>query len=121
MPEIFNLIPCSSIDGPCPFDEGRWQKEGNKRLKKGFKNAREPKYILRPEAIESVFLLYRMTGKADLRELAWRMFEALMAATKTPLANSAIEDVTVEGETTKTDSMEVRSPSGGLHFEIVVC
>jgi hypothetical protein len=49
------------------------------------------------------------------------MFEALKAATKTPLANSAIEDVTVEGETTKTDSMEVRSPSGGLHFEIVVC
>ncbi|KAK3305987.1 glycoside hydrolase family 47 protein [Chaetomium strumarium] len=106
MPEIFNLLPCSSIDGPCPFDENLWQKEGNKRLKKGFKNAREPKYILRPEAIESVFLLYRMTGKADLRDLAWRMFEAVMDATKTPLANSAIEDVTVEGETSKTDSME---------------
>ncbi|AEO65097.1 087370f7-07de-420c-a5bf-ba3c0a36ffff [Thermothielavioides terrestris] len=106
MPEIFNIVPCSSIDGPCPWDEERWQKEGDQKLKKGFKNARDPRYILRPEAIESVFLLYRMTGKEDLRDLAWRMFEAVMGATKTALANSAIADVTVEGETTKTDSME---------------
>jgi mannosyl-oligosaccharide alpha-1,2-mannosidase len=109
MPEIFKLIPCKSLDGPCPWDEELWQKDGDKRLPKGFANARDPRYILRPEAIESIFLLYRMTGKEDLRDLAWQMFESLMTATKTPLANSAIEDVTVEGETTKLDSMEVRN------------
>ncbi|KAK4108522.1 glycoside hydrolase family 47 protein [Canariomyces notabilis] len=108
MPEIFELIPCDLIEGPpCPWDEKRWQKEaGDKKLAKGFKNARDPRYILRPEAIESIFLLYRMTGKEDLRDVAWSMFESVMKATKTPLANSAIADVTVDGETKKTDSME---------------
>ncbi|KAK4157125.1 glycoside hydrolase [Chaetomidium leptoderma] len=106
MPEIFTIVPCDSIDGPCPFDEKRWEEVGGKNLKKGFKSARDTRYILRPEAIESIFLLYRMTGKEDLRDLAWRMFESVMKATQTPLGNSAISDVTVEGETTKTDSME---------------
>ncbi|KAK3293755.1 glycoside hydrolase [Chaetomium fimeti] len=106
MPEIFNVVPCDSIDGPCLWDEDRWQTEGGKRMPKGFKSAHDPRYILRPEAIESIFLLYRMTGKEDFRDLAWRMFESVMRATETPLANSAIADVTVEGKTTKTDSME---------------
>ncbi len=118
MPEIFDMMPCKSIDGPCPFDEKAWREYDDKRSneedrgkmpRKGFKNARDPRYILRPEAIESLFLLYRMTGKDDLRDLAWRMFESVMKATKTPLGNSAIADVTVLRETTKTDSMEVRS------------
>jgi mannosyl-oligosaccharide alpha-1,2-mannosidase len=69
---------------------------------------RDTRYILRPEAIESIFLLYRMTGKEDLRDLAWRMWESIMKATETPLGNSAIADVTVKGETSKMDSMEVR-------------
>ncbi|KAK4131625.1 glycoside hydrolase family 47 protein [Trichocladium antarcticum] len=106
MPEIFTLIPCKSLDGPCPWDETLWQGGGDGQLKKGFADARDPRYILRPEAIESIFLLYRMTGKEDLRDLAWQMFESLMKATETPLANSAIADVTVKGETTKLDSME---------------
>jgi mannosyl-oligosaccharide alpha-1,2-mannosidase len=106
MPEIFAIDPCDSIDGPCP--EKRGKEDGGQKLKKGFKSVRDTRYILRPEAIESIFLLYRMTGKEDLRDLAWRMFESVMKATKTPLGNSAISDVTVEGETTKTDSMEVR-------------
>ncbi|EAQ84271.1 hypothetical protein CHGG_10675 [Chaetomium globosum CBS 148.51] len=106
MPEIFNVVSCDSIDGPCAWDEERWQSEGGKRMPKGFKSAHDPRYILRPEAIESIFLLYRMTGKEDFRDLAWRMFESVMRATETPLANSAIADVTVEGKTTKTDSME---------------
>ncbi len=111
MPEIFTVVPCDSIDGPCPFDEKRWKDVGDKKLKKlkkGFKTAHDPRYILRPEAIESIFLLYRMTGKDDLRDLAWRMFESVMKATETPLGNSAIEDVTVSGRTIKMDSMEVR-------------
>ncbi|KAK0730948.1 glycoside hydrolase family 47 protein [Lasiosphaeris hirsuta] len=106
MPEIFRIVPCSSIDGPCPWDQALWQKDGDQRLKKGFANARDPRYILRPEAIESIFLLYRITGKDDLRDVAWRMFQSVMKATKTPLANSAIADVTARGETEKLDSME---------------
>ncbi|WYZ36709.1 hypothetical protein EsH8_II_000215 [Colletotrichum jinshuiense] len=108
MPEIFNLIACFSTTEKCEWNEERWEQEGDKRLKKGFKNARDPKYILRPEAIESVFLLYRMTGREDLQDIAWRMFQSIMKATETDIANSAIADVTVPPDQTthKTDSME---------------
>ncbi|KAK3387533.1 family 47 glycosyl hydrolase [Podospora didyma] len=58
-------------------------------------------------SIESVFLLYRMTGKAEYQEMAWRMFLAVQNATSTEHANSAILDVTIEASATgKLDSME---------------
>lgn len=107
MPELFSMVPCPSLF-PCEWDEEKWAREGNPNLAKGFKNARDPRYILRPEAIESVFILYRVTGQEELRDIAWRMFESIMTATETELANSAISDVTSPGETRKTDSMEVR-------------
>ncbi|GJC85861.1 endoplasmic reticulum mannosyl-oligosaccharide 1,2-alpha-mannosidase [Colletotrichum liriopes] len=107
MPEIFNLIACFSTTEKCQWDDKKWEQEGDKRLRKGFKNARDPKYILRPEAIESVFLLYRMTGQQDLQDIAWYMFQSVMKATETEFANSAIADVTVPpDQTQKTDSME---------------
>ncbi|KAK0652501.1 glycoside hydrolase family 47 protein [Cercophora newfieldiana] len=106
MPEIFGIVPCSSAQGPCPWDEERWRKDGDESLKKGFSNARDPRYILRPEAIESLFILYRITGNEELRDVAWRMFQSIMASTETILANSAIADVTAQGGTTKLDSME---------------
>ncbi|KAI8159335.1 hypothetical protein K4K49_002700 [Colletotrichum sp. SAR 10_70] len=107
MPEIFGLIGCFSVKEKCPWDEKKWEQDGDKRLKKGFRNARDPRYILRPEAIESVFLLYRMTGKQDLQDIAWRMFQSIIKATGTEHANSAIADVTVPPDKThKIDSME---------------
>lgn len=106
MPEIFGLIPCDSLEG-CAWDEERWNREGDRTLNKGWIHAREPKYILRPEAIESVFLLYRMTGKEDLRDLAWDMFQGILKSTETDLAYAAIKDVNAVGETEKEDSMEV--------------
>lgn len=105
MPEIFEMIKCKSIDG-CEWDEARWTEEGDQSLRKGFKNAREPRYDLRPEAIESLFIMYRITGDNEWRETAWRMFKSIMKATKTDLANSAIKSVTVTGKTEKQDSME---------------
>lgn len=78
-------------------------------MKKGFSNAREPKYILRPEAIESLFLLYRITGEEELRDMAWRMFESIVKSTETELAYSAIADVTAKsGDVKKTDPIELR-------------
>lgn len=106
MPEIFGMVACPTIDG-CEWDEARWKAEGSTMLAKGFKNARDSRYILRPEAIESIFLLYRVTGNEELRDVAWRMFESITKATETKYANSAIADVTVTGETRKLDSMEV--------------
>lgn len=106
MPEIFNLIPCKSID-ECSWDEERWLQEGDHALNRGWKNARDPRYILRPEAIESIFLLYRMTGKEDFRDLAWDMFQGILRSTETKLAYSAIRDVMATKTPEKEDSMEV--------------
>ncbi|KAK1766502.1 glycoside hydrolase family 47 protein [Phialemonium atrogriseum] len=105
MPELFSMIRCPSAAG-CEWDEKKWISEGDPSLPKGFRNARDPRYILRPEAIESVFILYRITGKKELQDIAWTMFQHIMTATETPYANSAIKDVRVTGETEKEDSME---------------
>ncbi|KAL7919317.1 glycoside hydrolase family 47 protein [Trichoderma austrokoningii] len=50
-------------------------------------------YILRPEAIESVWYMYRITGDPTWMEKGWTMFEATIHATRTEIANSAIDDV----------------------------
>lgn len=107
MPEVFNMIPCDTLDG-CEWDEERWEKEvNNKKLPKGFVRSRDKFYLLRPEAIESVFLLYRITGRKEFQEAAWQMFQSIQKATETEYGNAGIDDVTVTGETKKRDSMEV--------------
>jgi hypothetical protein len=63
------------------------------------------RYILRPEAIESIFIMYRVTGDVQWMEKAWTMFETIEKVTRTEIAASAIEDVT-KAEPTKMDSME---------------
>lgn len=47
-----------------------------------------------PEAIESVWYMYRITGDSHWREAGWRMFEAVNRATSAEFGNSAIDDVT---------------------------
>ncbi|KAK7984182.1 MFS general substrate transporter [Apiospora arundinis] len=107
MPETFTLYPCPSLE-PCPWEEDLWIATGDKRFPKGFKNVMDPKYILRPEAIESLFFMYRMTGNVEYQEMAWRMFQSIRKATETKLAFSAIADATLpKGQkTVKQDSME---------------
>jgi mannosyl-oligosaccharide alpha-1,2-mannosidase len=52
-------------------------------------------YILRPEAIESVFYMYRITGEQQWRDIGWKMFQAIDKATRTDIAHASIHDVTV--------------------------
>ena len=126
MPETFHMLPCESADR-CPWDEDKWRKAvlasaglytemsadqtddiiARKRLPKGFTAIGDARYLLRPEAIESVFILYRITGRRDLLDAAWAMFEAIDENTRTPLANSALVDVSVtDGKPALSDSME---------------
>ena len=65
----------------------------------------EGKYFLRPEAIESVFIMWRLTGDPKWREKGWRMFEAIDQVTWTESGYSAIKDVT-DPNTVQLDSME---------------
>lgn len=64
------------------------------RLPPGIVRMTDRRYLLRPEAIESVFIMYRLTGDNYWREKGWRMFEGIAKHTRTNFAHSAIEDVT---------------------------
>ncbi|KAK8040790.1 glycosyl hydrolase family 47 [Apiospora phragmitis] len=133
MPETFLMTPCPSKSTTCEWDEYAWKKAllasaeedvtkltkeqisaladqviSDKRLPKGFTDVMDRRYILRPEAIESVFVLYRVTGDKSLLESAWTMFQAIQEASKTNLANSALADITIASKDKphQTDSME---------------
>ncbi len=51
--------------------------------------------LARSEAIESLFVLYRITGDTDLIDVAWEMFASIERATRTENGNAALEDVTI--------------------------
>jgi hypothetical protein len=65
----------------------------------------DTRYLLRPEAIESVFYMWRITGDPSWQEKGWNMWESIEKASWTELAYSAIVDVN-DANSTKTDSME---------------
>lgn len=119
MPETFHLIPCPS--SPCPWNETHWKESVlkqhdakqdvdklilDKNLPRGFTVIPDTRYILRPEAIESIFVLYRTTGRRDLLDAAWKMWQAIDTNTRTTLANAALSDVTTRPPAEKMDSME---------------
>ncbi|KAI1405642.1 glycoside hydrolase family 47 protein [Hypoxylon fuscum] len=129
-PEIFHFIPCDPdvAKDDCQWSEARWaaairkywgqntkgdelsdervqQIIDTRRLPRGMVEVDDRRYILRPEAIESVFMMWRMTGDTKFMEQAWAMFEAVEKWTKTKFASAALDDVTVE-KPVQADSME---------------
>ena len=62
-------------------------------------------YLYSPEAIESIFYLYRITGDSTLLDQAWNMFTAIKKITHTAIANAAVKGVTVS-EPEQSDRME---------------
>ncbi|KAK3696321.1 hypothetical protein LTR37_018057 [Vermiconidia calcicola] len=130
MPEVFRMVPCDSRL-ECAWNETAWKAGvraeqhtlteddtedvdaiiATQRLQKGFTNLQDRRYILRPEAIESVFLLYRMTGAQYLQEAAWELFTAITNATETPLANAALSDVSFSPEQMRAEERMVQMDS----------
>jgi mannosyl-oligosaccharide alpha-1,2-mannosidase len=123
MPEVSHLHACKNTT-ECLWDEGVWkeavaskanlskekdplQNIANLRLPKGFTAIDDRRYILRPEAIESVFVLYRITGEQQWQAAAWDMFTAIQQHTQTEFGNAALQDVSADTPP-KADSMEVR-------------
>lgn len=126
MPEIAHFVPCSPNEG-CTWDRQRWlsatvEQNGadvkyngaadivnEKSLPEGYTNIDDRRYILRPEAIESLFVMYRITGDRTYRIAAWDMFTAIQNITLTQYANAAIADITSggnDGLPRKDDRME---------------
>ncbi|EJT77560.1 endoplasmic reticulum mannosyl-oligosaccharide 1,2-alpha-mannosidase [Gaeumannomyces tritici R3-111a-1] len=123
MPEVMHVTRCPR-NGPCAWDETEWHtgiKERAKaapganvaetirqqRLSPGVVSVDDRRYILRPEAIESIFILYRLTGEQALADRGWSMFENIVQQTQTDVAHAALADCTApEPSSTRTDSME---------------
>ncbi|CAG8191231.1 unnamed protein product [Penicillium olsonii] len=78
---------------------------GKDHLPAGMISIPQPNYYLRPEAIESVFIMYRLTGDETWRRKGWQMFEAISKYTRTEVAHAAINDVTAQKPSHK-DTME---------------
>lgn len=129
MPETLYMASCSSKED-CEWNENEWKKQvlsaageqptgdfdsdvgranaiiAENRLPEGFTRIPDRRYILRPEAIESVFILYRATGRADLLDSAWQMFTAIDKITSRHFGNSAVANVMTTEKPSATDSME---------------
>lgn len=128
MPEIFRAMPCG--DGRynnCTWNEQYWREElesqtsiydidgdsdhqaqniiDSHNLPPGIISIKDPRYNLRPEAIESIFVLYRITGDESFREKAWSMFQSITTHTRTNIGYASISDVTEE-KPSLFDSME---------------
>ncbi|OAT03667.1 class I alpha-mannosidase [Blastomyces gilchristii SLH14081] len=91
IPPFWNEIDVPAFLSHAEFAEATIKED---RLPPGVSTISARKYILRPEAIESVFIMYRITGDNSWRQKGWNMFQAVEAATRTDLGNSAIKDVT---------------------------
>jgi len=83
---------------PTPLSHAEYVAERitSQRLPSGYIHIGSRGYILRPEAIESVWYMYRITGDAHWREVGWNMWTAVAKHTKAKFGNSAIDDVTVD-------------------------
>ncbi|KAH6440054.1 alpha-1,2-Mannosidase [Parastagonospora nodorum] len=110
MPETFSMMPCDSRSS-CPFNHTQWTEEKHEtctspatddttsetkqcRIPPGFIGISDPRYLLRPEAIESVFIMYRITADRAYLHHAWDMFISIVTASRTPFANGQVRDVT---------------------------
>jgi mannosyl-oligosaccharide alpha-1,2-mannosidase len=121
MPELFHAVPCpGGLEYDCLWDEDVWAddvfrrnthddkpgekqlpkheriklKEERLRLPKGMSATANRQYLLRPEVIESVFVMYRITGDEIWRDEAWFLFTTITNRTRTDIAFAALQDVT---------------------------
>lgn len=88
--EAYNPPPIPSQE-----DYAKSRIKGEK-LPKGVIRVTSSKYILRPEALESVFIMYRVTGDDYWREKGWNMFTAIQNYTRAEYGATAISDVMSE-------------------------
>lgn len=64
-------------------------------LSDGFTFINDARYMLRPQAAESLFVLWRVTGDPKYQDQAWAMFQSIDAIARTKLAYTSLADVTV--------------------------
>ena len=61
---------------------------------------------MRPETIESLFVLYRVTKKEIYRDWGWEIFKSIERYCKTPTAYTGLKDVNNVEESSWNNSMQ---------------
>jgi mannosyl-oligosaccharide alpha-1,2-mannosidase len=132
MPELFHAVPCSSgLEDACVWESEAWSddmfrrnsndyqsgdkllpkqqqvklKQERLRLAPGMSAIASRAYFLRPEVIESVFVMYRITGDKRWREEAWLLFQGITSCARTEIAFAGLGDVS-SNRSRQIDKME---------------
>ncbi|KOS17439.1 Endoplasmic reticulum mannosyl-oligosaccharide 1 [Escovopsis weberi] len=93
LPPLPPRVPWSIPSRPISHEDYVKEKIKNNKIPPGFTALDDVRYILRPEAIESVFYMYRITGDPSWQDKGWKMFEATIRATRTHYGHTAINSV----------------------------
>ncbi|KAI0664372.1 seven-hairpin glycosidase [Cubamyces menziesii] len=56
-------------------------------------SVRRPDYFLRPETLESIYLMWRTTGNPVWRERGWQIFQAIEREAKTPSGYASVKQI----------------------------
>lgn len=119
MPETFSLVLCPNVHEQCDFNQSLWTQirrhpeelpeicgvnvncEWSVNFPDGYLASIDTQYPLRPEAIESVFIMYRLTGDEKWRDKGWRMFENIIKHTRTDYGHASLKTVMEMSSQTK--------------------
>ena len=108
MPETFSMVACPNLDGfQCEYNQTEFDMDAQRppcepipgndcptnNLPPGWLASLDAKYNLRPEALESVFVMWRITGDNHWREVGWEMFQSIIKHTRTPYGHSSLMSV----------------------------
>ena len=81
--------------GPEELSMHRWLEESERDFQ-GFQSGgggTDTSYFLRPEFLESVFVLYRLTGDTKYQEMGWTVFERIEKHCRTEFGYSGLSNV----------------------------
>lgn len=104
MPENGKLAECPS-PASCPWDEELWKQRGGGAWKPPYNHVRDSRYLLRPEALESLFYMYRITGEPRYQDMAWDMYQTIERNTKATFGNAELSSVMADPPP-QSDSMQ---------------
>ncbi|CAO3629393.1 unnamed protein product [Mucor fragilis] len=63
------------------------------KLPLGWVVSNDARYLLRPETLESLFVLYRITGDPRYQEYGWEIYQGIENYCKTPSAYASVKNV----------------------------
>ncbi|KAJ7819830.1 glycoside hydrolase [Mycena olivaceomarginata] len=83
----------AGAEGPVPPGVGGLERVGLEREKERGYKATKDAYLLRPETVETFYIMWRTTGDVRWRERGWAVFQSIEANTKAQYGYSSVQYV----------------------------